>query len=134
MKLSSRSRGAERVSWDERVARVLRRANALSAENGEVCFPILMRRLVKACGVSNVIFKPMLYDGGLKPAGSGFAILVKCEEKYCAMASEFFNEERLGHTLNVRMRFTIAHELAHTFFYEYPKYGLPRIFSWARAK
>ena len=64
----------------------------------------------------------LLTDGGLAVRNGGFIIYVRCDPGEGDDLSARFEEDGTGSTLPERVRhrarFTIAHELAHTLFYD----------------
>lgn len=81
--------------------------------------PINPAALADLCGVLAVEHKPMVPEGVLTPVPGGFRIYLQ---------SNFVHR----HGMKVRERFTLAHELVHTFFYDLadgeprPTRGAPR--------
>jgi hypothetical protein len=85
------------------------KVNSLLAEferaNGPLRAPIDPSQLARLCGVLSVERRPMIPEGVLEPVPQGFRIYIQGNfDKQRAMAR--------------RQRFTVAHELAHTFYYE----------------
>jgi hypothetical protein len=129
-----RKASTPRISWDARVAKLLRKAHNLAATVSQSGFPIQLRHLAKACQVTDVIFKPMLVDGGLGISEQGFTVYVNTKEEQCIPIHNLYQTERLGRTLPVRHRFTIAHELAHTLFYDVTPSSEPKLLPIAARK
>jgi hypothetical protein len=76
----------------------------------------------------------MFADGGLETSENGFTIHVNTGEEKREQTHELFQNETLGRTLPVRHRFTLAHELAHTFFYELSPSSAPKLLPLAARK
>lgn len=90
---------------------------ALSASNGT--FPVRLAPLMADRGVVDVWFQPMIADGVLAKDKRGFLIGVHTQSAEIRELCETrVREKEQGALLPERQRFTIAHELAHTFFYE----------------
>ena len=85
-------------------------------------FPIDLAKVATSCWVRQIEFKQLLTDGGLAVRNGGFIIYVRCDPGEADDLSARFEEDGTGRTLPDRIRhrarFTIAHELAHTFFYD----------------
>lgn len=81
--------------------------------NGPVAPPVDPKALAYLCGVVSIDHRPMVPEGVLSPVSGGFRIFLQ---------SNFANQPGV----KLRQRFTIAHELAHTFYYDlHDKGGLP---------
>lgn len=81
--------------------------------------PIPLRDISKRCYVKEVIFQPMLVEGGLAIDDDGFVVYVRCdEEAEHEWSSAFHDTFQAGRSLPGRVRFSLAHELVHTFFYD----------------
>ena len=78
---------------------------------------IAARQCVKA-----IEFRPLLADGGIALTEKGFTIYVRAEADEAEHLTVQFEQDGTGIGLPRRMirraRFTIAHEIAHTFFYD----------------
>jgi len=79
--------------------------------------PIPLRRVADMCNIKRVIFRPLLCDGGMGVVAGGYVIYVKCAREQVVNWTKSYenSEDRL---LPHRARFTIAHEIVHTFFYD----------------
>lgn len=103
-------------NWREQVRS---RADFLTRTLSLESLPISLAGLAAECKVGRVIFRPMLVDGGLSKAPDGFWMYVGCDEDEAQELSRKFSDHNDGgKTLPARMRFTIAHELIHTFFFD----------------
>jgi hypothetical protein len=91
--------------------------------------PTDLGQLATLQSVLEVRFRPLLVEGGLKVSKSGFQIFVRSDPDMADDLTNCFKEDGTGKSLPVsvakRARFTIAHELAHTFFFEIGE-GSPR--------
>jgi len=99
---------------------VVGRCEVLRRQFGGDGEAVLLKDIARHCGVRRVVFRPMLIDGSLARYGRGFAVYVKADAEYVEeYASQF---ERLrGAGLPPRTRFTIAHEIVHTMFFDATK-------------
>ena len=84
--------------------------------------PVDLKRIAAHRGVRRIEFAPLLTDGGLAVRSDGFVIYVRCDMGEGADLTARLAEDGTGSTLPQRIlrraRFTIAHEIAHTFFYD----------------
>jgi hypothetical protein len=84
------------------------------AKNG---LPVTLKPIATARRVRNVVFRPLLVDGCLSVKRDGFNIYVRCSKEEVEETTKRFSEGA-DPILPGRMRFTIAHEIAHTFFFD----------------
>jgi hypothetical protein len=69
---------------------------------------------------AHVTFQPLFTEGGISVIDGGFEIYVDSPADSVANLSACFsNPEDGGRSFSRRLRFTLAHELAHTFFFEW---------------
>lgn len=81
--------------------------------------PIPLQEVFARCRVKKVVFQPLLLEGGLAIDNDGFVIFANCEESSKETYQQAFDGiEQRGRHLPGRVRFTLAHELVHTFFYD----------------
>jgi hypothetical protein len=102
---------------------VLKKVGGLFAnfakENGALSPPVDPSKLARLCGVLDIEYRRMVPEGVLAPVKGGFAIYLQ-------------NNFRAWNRKKTRERFSLAHELAHTFFYDQnhpvpkPMKGAPR--------
>lgn len=78
--------------------------------------PIPLLSISKACRVKKIEFRPLLVAGGLAVDGNGFRIYVNSHKNSASVLTHRLTRDG-GRTLDPRLRFTIAHELIHTFFF-----------------
>ena len=116
--------------WTKRRRDALKRAERLSAAFG-TRLPVDIGALADACRVRRIEFRPLLVDGALGVVNGGFEIFVRCESFDADVLSERFASSRNGALLPPsavnRIRFTIAHEIAHTFFYAQHRSPVPKM-------
>ena len=85
---------------------------------GSKSLPVTLKGIAASRKIRNVVFRPLLVDGCLTITDDGFNIYVRCDTGSSEETrAKFEAEDQLG-PLPPRMRFTIAHELAHTFFFD----------------
>ena len=81
--------------------------------------PVHLPNIARARKVREVVFRPLLVDGCLGVRNDGFVIFVGCETR---SSTDLNRAWSCGHSadraLSARIRFTIAHEIAHTFFFD----------------
>ena len=80
--------------------------------------PTPLGRIAKTRKVSSVVFRPLLVLGCLETVDYGFKISVNCEVARESDYQAWFTNASTEHRLPGRVRFTIAHEIAHTFLFD----------------
>jgi hypothetical protein len=96
-------------------------AESLASRVAKNEFPVLLRSIAERRRVTSVDFCPLLVDAMLTTHSEGFRILLNSDEGRAKELIERYNNESKTRILPVRLRFSIAHELAHTFFYDLTK-------------
>jgi hypothetical protein len=76
--------------------------------------PVDLLSLAEAANVKWLQFRPLPIEGGLTPTVGGFDICIN----HLEMTRRARPLDHLRVELTKRQRFTLAHEIAHTFFYE----------------
>jgi len=85
----------------------------------EMSPPIPLREIYLRCKIKEVVFQPMLVEAGLAIDDDGFVVFVSCDEEAKQEWTSAFNDaNQMGRFLPGRVRFSMAHELIHTFFYD----------------
>jgi hypothetical protein len=80
--------------------------------------PIPLRPIAESRRVRSIQFGPLLTEGALSLSGDGFEMYARSTpEQAASLKSRYDDPDDAGRTLPVRTRFTIAHEIAHTFFF-----------------
>jgi Zn-dependent peptidase ImmA (M78 family) len=97
---------------------LLVKAEALAGAVSKNEFPVLLRPLSERRRVTSVDFCPLLVDAMLTTHPNGFRILLNSGGGRAQELKERYCNESKGRILPSRLRFSIAHELAHTFFYD----------------
>src|ERR1700719_5074463 len=103
--------------WTEKRRRLQGAAETL-AFNHNKSLPTNLWSMAEERKVREIDFRPLLVDGGLSLLDDGFLITVNCEEGEEKKMREAFDTDPTGRTLPRRARFTIAHEIGHTFFFD----------------
>ncbi|MBI4524831.1 MAG: ImmA/IrrE family metallo-endopeptidase [Deltaproteobacteria bacterium] len=94
-----------------------KRCEGLIADLGYRAPPIPLREIARAQGIRQVLFRPLLGDGATEVDGDGFRMYVKCKKEYVASWTQSYETDG-GISLPKRTRFSIAHEIIHTFFFQ----------------
>jgi IrrE N-terminal-like domain len=107
--------------WPSRRRRAVQLAERLVTTTAS-SLPVDLNRIAGHCAVRRIEFMPLLTDGGLAVLNDGFVIYVRCDAGQSADLTARFADDGTGSTLPEkilrRARFTIAHEIAHTLFYD----------------
>jgi hypothetical protein len=103
--------------WPYRRRRVQEEAEALALKFNK-SLPTDLGAMAHEQGVREIDFRPLIVDGGLSLLDDGFLISVRCEENEGDDLHSAFEKDSTGRGLPPRARFTIAHEIAHTFFFD----------------
>ena len=94
------------------------RADELALSVSRDKFPILLRKLAERRQVTSVEFRPLLVDAMLTTHLHGFRILFDSGTRDPEdLETRYYGESRHEPT-DARMRFSLAHEFAHTLFYD----------------
>lgn len=101
-------------------------AQALSCDVAGSHFPIPLRSLAERRRVTSVDFRPLLVDAMLTTHPTGFRIIFNSGDYSPSELQEQFSSESLNRLLPARVRFSLAHEIAHTLFYDLTE-GRPRV-------
>jgi hypothetical protein len=83
--------------------------------------PTALVKIARERRVTCIQFRPLLVDGGISVEDDGFKIFIHCNK---AQSSDFQGRLARDDTakfLPARARFTLAHEIAHTFFFDLEK-------------
>lgn len=102
-------------TWDRQRRLVAQRARDLAFRFGGEGQAVALTRIAEKCGIHKVVFRPLLVPGGLAADGNALVMFVKCDLEDADQYRDRF-EHHGGIGLPTRMRFTIAHEIVHTFF------------------
>lgn len=101
--------------WD---ATVTGRAARLLRELRLTEPPIPLVPLLQACRCE-VVFRPLIVNGATAPTVLGFRVYCRCDAHEAAgLHQQLIDSEDMGRFLPPRTRFTLAHEIAHTFFFD----------------
>lgn len=96
----------------------------LTSEGGHAV-PTDLGRIAAKRAVRVIEFRPLLVDGGLSVMPDGFRIFVRCDSDKAEKFTKLFWEDGTGKSLPApiakRVRYTIAHEIAHTLLFDIKK-------------
>jgi hypothetical protein len=81
-------------------------------------FPILLRRLAERRQVTSIEFRPLLVDAMLTTHPRGFRILFDSGNRDPEELETCYCGESTDELTDPRVRFSLAHEFAHTLFYD----------------
>src|SRR5262249_187335 len=87
--------------------------------------PVPLHPIAVGQRVEKIIFRPLLVTGCLATGKEGFRIYVRCRSHEIEKYNKIYAGLRGDVALPGRMRFTIAHELRHTYFYGFES-GVPK--------
>lgn len=96
-----------------------KQAHAMSAAAAEDAPPVALHSLASALRIRHIELLPMLCTAAIGPAEGGYVVYINST----ASGADDIAKERLELTaedfarLNVRLRFSVAHEMAHVFFF-----------------
>jgi len=93
-------------------------ADALASRTAKSEFPVLLRPIAERRRVTSVEFCPLLVDAMLTTHPNGFRILFNSNGAIPSVLQERYKNESREQIMTSRLRFSLAHELAHTFFYD----------------
>ncbi len=107
--------------WPSLRRQALEWAEKAALAAGASSKPTALGVIAKRQTVATVTFCPLFVDGGIYLDDLGFHISVNCEASRCAEYSRRWANDPTGSNLPPRMRFTLAHEIAHTYFFDLTK-------------
>lgn len=97
---------------------ILKEAERLALTFGGNGLPIPLGQIAQQQKVKQISFRPLLVPGCLEVKDDGFNIYVNSDKEQSSVYSAWARDARQEIRLPGRMRFTIAHEIAHTLFYD----------------
>ena len=103
--------------WNDWRTKVARKCDDLARNFGGRAGAVALRDIALHRRITRIEFRPLLVEGGLGRRGGGFVMFVKCAAEQAAEFTARFHESG-GRDLPARTRFTIAHEIAHTLFFD----------------
>jgi Zn-dependent peptidase ImmA (M78 family) len=93
-------------------------ADTLSCTTAKNEFPVLLRPIAERRRVTSVEFRPLLVDAMLTTHSEGFRILFDSKGNDPLELNKQYTSENRHQMMPPRLRFSLAHEIAHTFFYD----------------
>lgn len=109
---------SDRRTWADKARAMNAAANRLGGKHLIKGYRVSLSGILEEIGVRDIVFKPMTADGGLAIKGREFCIFVRSDSKEVETLREKFRGRDGRDALPSRLRFTIAHEILHTFFYQ----------------
>lgn len=100
------------------LASILKKADGLGALASKGSFPVILRHTTERRKVTAVEFKPLLTDALLTTHDEGFRIFLDPGAHDPGSLRAQYERESGQSPLPNRIRFSLSHELAHTFFYD----------------
>jgi hypothetical protein len=123
--MTPRRRNSE---WDQLRKNAVAYAEALTRQTNRD-LPINLLAIAKQQRIRRVEFRQLLVEGGLSVLSNGFNVYVNCDPGQGEQLTEEFANDGTGSCflpkVRSRLRFTIAHEIAHTLLYDI-RAGAPR--------
>jgi hypothetical protein len=102
--------GMRRVNWPKEIAS---RLDYLLRQCSPLTFPVDLAKVASRRGVQTIRFRPMPCDGAIEAIGSGFEVHLRAKRDRSVPILAVDTSK-----LDPRQRFTLAHEIGHTFFYD----------------
>lgn len=94
---------------------IRKRVDALLRVNEIAAAPVALYRLARGQGIGEIEFRPLLTDGGLDVLHDGFKVTIN-NPSYLRVVLKSGQSPEIS--LTRRQRFTLAHELGHTLFFD----------------
>lgn len=107
-----------RNDWIQVRTRAVEQAERLAAECSGGRFPTALHAIARERRVTDIRFRPLLTEGSLSIEQAGFVITLSCWPELIEKFTARFEEDGTGKLLPRRTRFSLAHEIAHTFFFD----------------
>lgn len=104
--------------WPYLRRKALEEAETLGAWSNSGRLPTAIRRIAEKQLVKEIQFTPLLVEGAISVEVDGFLISIRSDERESKDLRERLRSDPTGRRLSHRVRFTIAHEVAHTFFFD----------------
>ena len=94
------------------------RADEIALAVSREKFPILLRKLAERRRITSVEFRPLLVDAMLTTHVHGFRVLFNSRNRDPEELETRYYGENAQQLTDTRLRFSLAHEFAHTLFYD----------------
>jgi hypothetical protein len=111
-------RNRVRNEWSARRTRASDLAESLAVRISGTRLPTALAAIARERLVHKIQFEPLLIDGSITPDDEGFVISLKCDESEIREFTAQLHTDDTAKNLPWRTRFTLAHEIAHTFFFD----------------
>src|SRR5689334_22350665 len=93
-------------------------AETLACSTAKNEFPVLLQGIAERRRVTSVEFRPLLVEAMLTTHPQGFRIFFNSKgADACGLSGQYIRENR-ERLMPSRLRFSLAHEIAHTLFYD----------------
>ena len=96
-------------------------AEELAMEASANTCPVLLRQVAARRRITEIVFGPLLVDALITTHPSGFRVFFRSDRDEALSCLEAYKNESAKNLLPSRIRFSLAHEIAHTFFYDLSK-------------
>jgi hypothetical protein len=94
-------------------ARISSSVDYLLRQCAPVRFPVDLMRLASTQGIARIHFRPMPCDGAIEVVADGFVVHMRAAKDQLVPTLSVNSN-----ALSARQRFTLAHEISHSFFYD----------------
>lgn len=104
--------------WPYLRRKALEEAEILGTWSNSGRLPTAIRRIAEKQLVKDIQFTPLFVEGAISIDVDGFLISIRSDEHESKDFEERLRSDPTGRRLSHRVRFTLAHEIAHTFFFD----------------
>jgi hypothetical protein len=101
-----------------RLRTLVTRADEIALSVSREKFPILLRKLAERRQITSVEFRPLLVDAMLTTHAHGFRVFFNSGSRDPEELETRYYGESADQLADTRIRFSLAHEFAHTLFYD----------------
>jgi len=101
--------------WPYLRRKALEEAEALGTWSNSGRLPTSIRRIAEKQLVKDIQFKPLIVEGAISVEPDGFLISIRSDKEEIGDLEKRLRSDPTGRRLSHRVRFTLAHEIAHTF-------------------
>jgi hypothetical protein len=104
--------------WSYLRRKALEEAEALGTWSNSGRLPTSIRRIAEKQLVKGIQFTPLIVEGAISVEPDGFLISIRSDKEESGDLEKRLRSDPTGRKLSHRVRFTLAHEIAHTFFFD----------------